>query len=49
MKVVKPYIDENKQVIFVEFENQTIQDLVNGFILGIIVFLPISLTIPRPI
>lgn len=34
MKLTLPYIDENKQVIFIEFENDMLHNLVNGGILG---------------
>jgi hypothetical protein len=49
MKIVKPYIDENKQIIFIELENKTLHNLINGFILGILVFLPIALVNTKPL
>jgi hypothetical protein len=34
MKVVSPYVDGNYQVIFIEFESESLQDFINGVILG---------------
>lgn len=49
MKIVKPYIDENKQIIFIELENETLHELINGMILGLLVILPIALITPKPL
>lgn len=38
MKIVKPYIDEKSRVIFIEFENDTIHNIVNGFLFGLLVW-----------
>lgn len=46
MRLVKPYVDEQKQVIFIEFEEQWIQDIVNGALLALLVMGPISLLLP---
>lgn len=46
MQLVRPYIDENRQLIFIEFENETVQDVVNGALRAILVFGPISLVTP---
>lgn len=46
MKLAKPYVDEQKQVIFVEFENELLQDVVNGMLLALVVFGPIALVTP---
>jgi len=43
MKVVWPYVDENKQVIFVELEDDRLHDVVNGAIFALVVFLPLGL------
>lgn len=43
MNLTWPYVDENWQVIFVKFENETIHDVVNGALLGIVVFGPLAL------
>jgi len=37
MQLVWPYIDENKQVIFVELEDDTLHNVVNGLLLGILI------------
>lgn len=49
MQPVRPYIDENYQLIFIETDNQRVQDLINGALLGILIFLPIALATPRPV
>lgn len=49
MKIVKPYIDENKQIIFVELENETLHNVINGMILGLLTILPIALITPKPL
>lgn len=46
MNLVWPYVDENRQVIFVEFDNETVQDVVNGALLALLVFGPIALLTP---
>jgi hypothetical protein len=46
MRIVRPYVDENCQVIFVEFENETVQNVVNGALLALLVFGPIALLTP---
>jgi hypothetical protein len=46
MRIVRPYVDENRQVIFVEFENETVQNVVNGALLALLVFGPIALLTP---
>lgn len=46
MRPVWPYVDENRQVIFVEIENETLQDVVNGALLALLVLGPIALVMP---
>lgn len=46
MRIVRPYVDENRQVIFVEFENDILQDVVNGALLALPVLGPIALLTP---
>jgi len=46
MQIVRPYVDENKQVIFVEIEHELLHEVVNGFLLGLIVFLPLGMFLP---
>jgi len=46
MQIVRPYIDDNKQVIFVEIENKLIHDIVNGAILALVVFGPLAVVSP---
>jgi hypothetical protein len=46
MKVVRPYVDENKQVIFVEIEHELLHEVVNGFLLALIVFVPLGVLSP---
>lgn len=36
MKPTTPYVDEDKQVIFVELENETLHNVVNGLIFGLV-------------
>lgn len=49
MRLVWPYIDERKQVIFVELENDFLHNSINGLLLALLVFGPIALATPRPI
>jgi len=46
MQVVRPYVDENKQLIFVEIEHELLHDLVNGFLLAVLVFVPLGVLMP---
>lgn len=46
MRLVRPYQNERKEIIFVEFENETVEGLVNGALLALVVFGPISLFLP---
>lgn len=41
MKIVKPYINERKEIIFIEFKNESVEGLVNGFIFGLLILTPI--------
>ena len=40
MNLVLPYLDQKKQVIFVELENETLHDVVNGALLAIVTIGP---------
>ncbi|WP_157690379.1 hypothetical protein [Haloplanus rallus] len=46
MKVVRPYVDENMQLIFVELKHELLHDLVNGALLALLVVGPLSLFLP---
>jgi hypothetical protein len=45
MQVVRPYVDENKQVIFVEIEDEFLHDVVNGLLFGLVVFVPLGVLV----
>ena len=45
----RPEITENYQFEVVESRNQTVQDVINGMILALIVIGPIALITPSPI
>lgn len=45
MRPVRPYIDENYQLIFIETDDRRVQDFINGAILGVLIFLPIALAV----
>ena len=49
MRLKPPEITENYQLEIVESENKTIQDVINGMILALIVLGPIALITPRPL
>lgn len=49
MRLVRPYVDENRQVIFVELENETAHEVVNGALLALLTIGPIALLVPRPL
>jgi len=45
MKLVRPYIDNRKQVIFVECPNELLQNLINGMLFGHLIFVPLALAV----
>lgn len=45
MKLVKPYIDENKQVIFIEIDEKWRHEVINGMLFGMLCAIPIYLII----
>lgn len=43
MKPVVPYVDERKQVIFVECGNETAHNVINGLLFGVVLIGYLSL------
>ena len=49
MRLKRPEITENYQLEVIECESQSVQDIVNGGILALLVIGPIALFFPSPI
>lgn len=46
MQIVRPYVDENKQVVFVELEHDSLHNVTNGLILGVLVSVLLGVLLP---